>query len=49
MGGGKKKKNGGSSTADQERSAEKAEAKVFPIRERYKTYFVKKAVRPTQR
>jgi hypothetical protein len=30
-----------------ERSAEKAAAKVFPNRERYKKYLVKKAVRPT--
>ena len=30
-----------------ERSAEKAESKVFLNREGYKTYFIKKAVRPT--
>jgi hypothetical protein len=30
-----------------ERSAKKTEAKVFPNREPYKTYFIKKAVRPT--
>jgi hypothetical protein len=30
-----------------ERTAEKAESKVFPNRKRYKTYFIKKAVRPT--
>jgi hypothetical protein len=48
MGGSKKKKK----TADHlrrsgERSAKKAEAKVFPNRERYKSYFIKKAVWPT--
>jgi hypothetical protein len=30
-----------------ERSVEKIETKVFPNRERYKTYLIKKAVHPT--
>jgi hypothetical protein len=48
MGGGKKKKKRQIVYRQSgERLAEKAEAKVFPNRERYKTYFIKKAVRPT--
>jgi hypothetical protein len=48
MGGGNKKKNWRIVYhRPGERSAEKDEAKVFPNRERYKTYFIKKAVQPT--
>jgi hypothetical protein len=51
MGGGKERKmTGGLAAADhvsRERSSEKSEAKASQNRERYKTYFIKKALRPT--
>jgi hypothetical protein len=48
MGGGKEKKNWRIIYRQSgERSVEKAETKAFPNRMPYKTYFIKKAVRPT--
>jgi hypothetical protein len=47
MGRGKKEKNGGSSTADQVKDQGKRLTQKFSQTERYKTYFIKKAVRPT--
>jgi hypothetical protein len=50
MGGGKKKqKTGRLSTANQVKDRQKRLKQNFPNRERYKTYFIKKAVCPMLR